>query len=71
MENYVEDILNQLIEEAREIKMNPLDEFEKGKLFGYYFAISKIMSQAEAFNVLKKLPKNLRDFNPEELLDEL
>lgn len=68
MENYIEDILNQLIEEAKEIK--PIDDFEKGKLFGYYFSISKILTQALSFGVLDKLPKNLREFNPETLLNE-
>ncbi len=69
MENYIEDILNQLIEEAKEIKV--IDEFEKGKLFGYYFSISKILTQALSFGVLEKLPKHLREFNPESLLNEI
>jgi hypothetical protein len=71
MENFIEDILNQLIEEANEIKVNASDDFEKGKLFGYYFTISNILSQAVAFDVLDKLPKNLQEFNPESLLNEL
>jgi hypothetical protein len=68
MENYIEDILKQLIQDAKEIK--PIDDFEKGKLFGYYFSISIILSQAASFGVLDKLPKNLRDFSPESLLVE-
>lgn len=71
MENFIEDILNQLIEEANEIKINATDDFEKGKLFGYYFTISKIMSQAEAFGVFEKLPKTLQNYSPESLLNEL
>lgn len=69
MENFIEDILNQLIEEAKEIKVS--DDFEKGKLFGYYHSISNILSQAVAFNVFDKLPKSLQEFNAESLLSEL
>jgi hypothetical protein len=68
MENFIEDILNQLIDEAKAIK--PIDDFEKGKLFGYYFSISNILSQAVSFGVIDKLPVKLREFNPESLLNE-
>jgi len=68
MENFIEDILNQLIEEAGKIKTSASDDFEKGKLFGYYHAISNILSQAVAFGVFEKLPKDLQAFNPEDLL---
>lgn len=68
MEHYLEDIVNQLIEEAFEIKKNAEDEFERGKLFGYYEIISKLLNQAEAFDIVDKIPSNWRDFNPEELL---
>ena len=67
MENFIKDILNQLIEEANDIKAS--DDFEKGKLFGYYLAISNILNQSEAFDVLDKLPKNLREYKPECLLE--
>jgi len=67
MESFIEDILNQLIEEANEIKAS--DDFERGKLFGYYFAISNILSQAAAFGVFDKLSKNLQEFKPESLLE--
>ncbi len=66
MENFIEDLLNQLIEEAKEIKA--YDDFERGKLFGYYFAISKTLNQVEAFGLLDKLPKSLQKFKPECLL---
>lgn len=68
MENFIEDILNQLIDEAKVIK--PIDDFEKGKLFGYYFSISNILSQAVSFGVIDKLPLKLREFNPESLLND-
>lgn len=70
MENFIKDILNQLIEDAVELKNNTANDFEKGNLFGYYICISKILNQAEAFGVLDKLPKNLRRYNPEDLLNE-
>lgn len=68
MENYIEEILTQLIEEALEIKEKANDDFEKGKLLGYYNAISKILNQAEAFGISDKLPSRLRDYNAEDLL---
>ncbi|RZJ88540.1 MAG: hypothetical protein EOO20_13370 [Chryseobacterium sp.] len=66
MENFIEDILNQLVKEANEIK--PLDEFEKGKLFGYYYTISHIMNQAESFGIFDKLSQKLQAFRPESLI---
>lgn len=68
MENFIEDILNRLIEEAKEIK--PVDDFEKGKLYGYYFAISHIMNQAEAFGIFDQLTDKLQQFKPEYLLKQ-
>ncbi|MFV0530614.1 MAG: hypothetical protein ACK5MD_04165 [Flavobacteriales bacterium] len=68
---FIEEILTQLIKEAEEIKANASDEFQNGKLFGYYESISKIYGQAEAFSVFDKLPKNLQEYNPEGLLNEL
>lgn len=71
MENYLEDIISQLIEEALELKKNSNDEFERGKLFGYYEVISRLLNQAEAFGISDKIPPKWRDFNPEELLNTL
>lgn len=71
MENYLEDIINQLIQEALELKKNSNDEFEKGKLFGYYEAISKLLNQAEAFGIGDKVPLKWRDFDPEKLLSNM
>ena len=69
IENYIEDVLTQLIEEAKGIKVNKTDDFQRGKLFGYYEAISKLLIQAESFGVAEKLPEHLRDFNPESLIN--
>ena len=71
MEHYIEDMIDQLIEEALELKKNPQDEFEKGKLFGYYEVISKLLNDAEAFGISDKLPSKWRDFIPEELLSNM
>ncbi|MBK6365433.1 MAG: hypothetical protein IPG18_17510 [Saprospiraceae bacterium] len=71
MENFIEEILSQLVEEALEIKANASDEFQNGKLFGYYESISKIYNQADAFGVFDKLSKSLQEFKPESLLSEL
>jgi len=70
MENYIEDLLTLLIEEAFKTKTNAIGDFEKGILLGYYFAISKILNQAVAFGVFDKLPKHLQEFIPEDLLNE-
>jgi hypothetical protein len=69
MENFIEEVLTQVIEEAIEIKSIASDEFEKGRLFGYIRIISKILNQAEAFGVFDKLPKNIQEFIPESLLE--
>lgn len=71
MENYLADIISQLIEEALELRKNPISEFEKGQLFGYYEIISKLLNQAEAFGISDKVPLKWRDFSPEELLSEI
>lgn len=70
MENLIEEILTQLIEEAFELKINAIDDLEKGKLLGYYCSISKILNQSEAFGIADNLPKKLKEFNPEDLLKE-
>jgi hypothetical protein len=71
MEHFLEDILNQLIEEAFRLKKIAVDDFSKGEILGYYHSISKILNQAEAFGLYDKLTKNLQEFNPEELLCNL
>jgi hypothetical protein len=68
---YVEDILSQLIDEAIDVRKNIDNEFDKGRLFGYYEIISKFLNQAEAFNIIHDLPMKVRDFNPEDLIKEL
>jgi len=71
MENFIEEILSQLIAEANEIKANASDDFEKGKLFGYYESISKLLTLSEVFSVFDKLPVYLQEFEPESLLNEI
>jgi len=71
MENFIEEILTQLIDEANEIKPSVSDDLRIGKLFGYYECISIILNQAEAFGAIEKLPKSLQEFKPESLLEEI
>jgi len=63
MENFIEDIVNQLTKEPKEIKSSASNDFEKGQLFGYYHSISNILSKAIAFKLFDKLTKNLQAFN--------
>ncbi len=69
MHDYLTDVLNQLIEEAIELKSQPQSEFEEGLLTGYYRAISKLLNQAEAFGIAKFLPSDLRQYDVEKLLE--
>jgi UTP-glucose-1-phosphate uridylyltransferase len=71
MEYYLTDTLNQLLDEALEMKNRINSEFDKGKLVGYYEIISKLLNQAESFGIVDKLPERVRDFNPESLLDKI
>jgi len=68
LQHYLQDTLSQLIDEALALKKDGTDEFGKGKLFGYYEVISKLLNQAEAFGIANQLPSKLRGFNPEILL---
>jgi hypothetical protein len=63
---YLNDTIKQLIQIATEIKEK--DDFNKGKLFGYYESISLLLSQAEAFQIMEQLDKEIQDFTSEQLL---
>jgi hypothetical protein len=67
MENYLMDVLDQLIETASQIKAD--SEFESGRLHGYYETISKLLNQAESFGLSEKLPERLRNYRSEDLLN--
>lgn len=71
IEYYLEDTLSQLIDEALEIKKSANSEFDKGMLIGYYGTILRLLNQAEAFGLFDKLPKDLQEFKPESLLEEI
>ena len=71
IEYYLEDTINQLLEEALALKGKVDSEFDKGKLVGYYEAISKLLNQAEAFCISDKLSERVRNFNLESLLDKI
>ena len=66
---YLTDVLDQLIEDARSLQREARDEFKIGQLFGYYFTISRLLNQAEVFDIEHQLPERLREFNPESLLE--
>lgn len=68
MNNFIEEILSSLIEDALELSNNAVTDFEKGKLTGFHKAISTIMNRAEGFGAAEKLPDAIRMFNAEDLL---
>lgn len=68
--NFIVDLLDQLIEEAYELKESSMDDFAEGRLFSYYQIISRLMSQADAFGLSGKLPERLNNFSPESLLSK-
>ena len=69
MENYISDLVTQLITEAKALRSKPLDEFDKGVLYGYYLSIQRMLNLSEGFGYHELLPAELQRFNPEELLD--
>lgn len=71
MENYLQDVLQQLIEEAVELKANVNSQVDEGELLAYYKIISRLLNQAEAFGISGKISKELREFVPESLLEAL
>lgn len=71
MQNFIEDTIDQLIEEAIELKGNANTEFEIGKLFGYFEVLQKIFNQLDAFGLSTKLSLKQPDFKPESLLSDI
>lgn len=70
MENYLSDVLYQLIENASQHKREANTEFKMGVLQGYHEAISRLLNEAEAFDITEQLPKNLQDYCPDDLFDD-
>ncbi len=69
MENYLNDLLEELLEQVTELKNEGIDnEFNRGKLFAYYEIMAKILNKAEAFN-LKELPKKWAEYDVESILN--
>jgi hypothetical protein len=64
--HYLNDTIGQLIEMAKETENN--DEFNQGILFGYFHSISFLLNQANAFQILDLLDKEIQDFIPESLI---
>lgn len=71
MNEYLTDVLNQLIEDASRLKQDARSELEIGILTGYYQVISKLLNQAEAFGLADDLPVHLSGYDPEDLLNGL
>jgi len=64
---FLNDTIKELIVRATEAKNKP--DFDYGILIGHYNSISLILNQAEAFEILKHLDKEIQDFVPETLLN--
>ena len=64
--HYLNDSLNQLISEAKSIKNE--SEFNNGVRFGLYTAISQLLTQANAFNILAELDEKIKGFDLESLI---
>ena len=71
IENYLKDMIDQIIEDALELKKNVNSESDVGGLIAYYSIISKLLSQAEGFGIRDKIPSKWHYFNPDSLLDKL
>lgn len=65
---FLNDTIKQLITMSLEI--DDTEEFDKGILFGYYKAISHILSQAEAFSIIGKLDMEVQNFIVEKILTQ-
>ena len=63
---YLNDNIKELISMAQKIDKTNEDEFNQ--LFGYYHSISLLLNNAESFNILDSLNKEIQDFVPEKLL---
>lgn len=50
------------------LEIDDTEEFDKGILFGYYKAISYILSQAEAFSIIGELDMEVQNFIVEKIL---
>jgi len=68
-EHYLDDLLNELLDDALEVKTNATTEFEQGRLMGYYEVILTALNQARAFGITDSLPGRIRQFDPESLLN--
>jgi hypothetical protein len=69
---YLEEVLDQLIEKAIAVKKEDLQsEFDEGILWGYYFALRKLLDIATVLDFINYLPKKLQDFDPASLVKDL
>ena len=64
--HFLNDTIKQLIELSKEV--DKTDEYNKGIIFGYYSAISRILSQLESFDIIDELDEEIKNFIPEIIL---
>jgi hypothetical protein len=60
------DCIHQQIERANDVDLK--DNFNEGIRFGFYSSISHLLNQAEAFQIINQLDKDIQEFVPEILL---
>jgi len=65
---YLNDTIRQLIDLAKEVKET--DDYNQGILYGYYASISRLLNQAEAFDIIENLDKDIQNFKPEKLFSK-
>lgn len=65
---YLNDTIRQLIDLAKAIKET--DDYNQGILYGYYASISRLLNQAEAFDIIGNLDKDIQDYTPEKLFSK-
>lgn len=68
----LKSLLEEIIDEAQALKGNLTSYFDEGKLMGYSFSFDVLYVQIEFFipELLRKLPRKLRDIEDPEFLDQ-
>lgn len=63
---YLNDTIRQLINLAKDVSQK--DEYNEGVVYGYYASISRLLNQAEGFNIIEQLDDDVKNFEPESLI---
>ena len=69
MKEYIEDVLTELVNEAKSLREKRLDEFNEGRLNGIYTAVLIMLNRTVTWGIEDQLSKEWQDFSPEELLN--